>query len=329
MKPSAPLHPAVKASPRTIGWRALQVLLLIATLAFAAREIARQWDALRMVARDTQLHWGWIAVSGMVVLAVHTVLIQTWRALLAGWGGELRFGSAVRIWTVSNLGKYLPGKVWSIGALGMLAEREGVSGVTAASAALLNAVLNLGAGFGVVALAGAGEIHRVPTWVRTVAVVSSLLFLIGVAVLPRILPPMLMRLSKWRCVEPHVQQLAAGTLWRITALHALSWVGYGLAFQAFARGVTPHIAGAPVMFVAVYSASYLFGYLMLFAPGGIGVRETAIVWLLLASGLALRADAIFLSLASRVWLTAVEVLPGVISLAWTVAARWAAARSER
>jgi len=302
------------------------LVLLVVTLAFAAREIARQWGALNAVAHDVVLQWGSITLSTVMVLAVHAMLIQTWRMLLTGWGSELHFGAAVRIWTISNLGKYLPGKVWSIGAMGVLAQREGVSGVSAAGAALLNALLNLGAGFGVIAIAGASEMDRVAPWLRSASIVFSALFLICVALLPRLLPPLLLRVSTWRGLAPLERHLPSRTLWLVTALHALSWVGYGLAFMVFTRGVTPHVAGAPAMFIAVYTASYLFGYLMLFAPGGIGVREGAMVWLLVTVGLALEADALFLSLASRVWLTAVEVMPGLIALLLKRAGSRSAAR---
>ena len=307
-------------------WRALQLILLVATLAFAVREISRQWGALTAVAHNAVLQWGWITLSAVMVLAVHAMLIQTWRILLAGWGSDLRFGAAIRIWTISNLGKYLPGKVWSIGAMGVLAQREGVSGVSAAGAALLNALLNLGAGFGVIAIAGASEMDRVAPWLRTASVVFSVGFVVGVALLPRLLPPLLLRVSTWRGLPPLERHLPARTLWLVTALHALSWIGYGLAFRAFAEGTSPAIAGAPAMFIAVYTASYLLGYLMIFAPGGIGVREEAMVWLLVTFGLSLKTDAIFISVISRVWLTVVEVLPGLIALLVTAAATRAAER---
>lgn len=308
------------AAPRSAArklWLVVQSLLLIAVLVLAARAVATQWSELQAVARNVELQWGWICASGVMVLAVHALLIQTWRLLLSGWGSDLHFGSAVRIWTISNLGKYLPGKVWSIGAMGVLAQREGVSGVAASGAALLNALLNLGAGFGVIALVGARDMDRIPPWMRTAAIVASLIFVAGVLALPTLLPLLLGRIAQWRKVASSDQQVPARRLWLVTLLHALSWVGYGLAFMAFTRGVTPHVSGASSVFIAVYAASYLLGYLMLFAPGGIGVRESAMVWLLVTLGLALQPDAILLSLASRVWLTVVEVLPGLIALLLT------------
>ncbi len=312
------MHDADAVPTRHISWWTVaQIVLLVATLVFAGRTLFQQWSAVRQVARDVHLQWGWISLSGVLVLAVHASLIQAWRRLLTGWGSHLRFGAAVRIWTVSNLGKYLPLKVWSIGAMGMLAKREGASGVAAIGAALLGAMLNVGTGFGVIALSGTSVLATVDPMVRTTAVAGSICFVLGVAALPWILPPVLTRLSRWRGIPDAEQHLSARSLWTVALINAGAWIGYGIAFLLFARGVAPQIAGAPGLFIAVYTTSYLAGYLFLFAPGGIGVRETVMTTLLVSLGLAHKPDALFLALASRVWLTGVEVLPGLIALPFT------------
>jgi len=311
--------PATESVParHASWWTVAQVVLLVATLSFAGRALMQQWSAVRQVASDVQLQWGWILLSGAVVLAVHASLIQSWRLLLTGWGSRLPFGAAVRIWTVSNLGKYLPLKVWSIGAMGMLARREGASGAAAIGAALLGAMLNVGTGFGVIALSGTSVLATVDPIVRTTAVVGSICFLLGVAGLPWILPVFLRRLTQWRGIAEAEQHLSARALWVVTLINAIAWAGYGMAFLLFARGVAPQISGAPGLFVAVYTVSYLAGYLFLFAPGGIGVREAVMTSLLVSLNLAHKPDALFLALASRVWLTGVEVLPGLIALPFT------------
>jgi hypothetical protein len=291
-----------------------QVALLTATLWFAGRALFAQWSAVRQVAHDVQPQWNWIVASGALVIVVHASLIQSWRMLLAGWGSQLRFTAAVRIWTVSNLGKYLPLKVWSIGAMGVLAQREGVSAVAAIGAALLGAMLNVGAGFGVIALSGTSVLATVEPIVRMTVLIGCVAFAVGVAVLPWMLPPVLDRVTTWRKLPATDRHLSARSLWLVTLINVVAWIGYGLAFLLFARGVTPQVSGAPGLFIAVYAVSYLAGYLFLFAPGGIGVREAFMTTLLVSFGLAHKPDALFLALASRAWLTVVEVLPGLIAL---------------
>ena len=309
------------STTRRAGMIVLQLVLLAAVLVFASRQLYAQWTDVRALWATTQVQWLWIVVASGIVLATYALLIHSWRMLLAGWGGSLSFPSAARIWTIANLGRYLPGKVWSIGALGALAGREGVSPIAAGGAAILGTMLNIGSGFAVLAVASASVLNVFAPWLRSVTLVLSALFVIGTVMFPVVLPPLLGRMARWRGYNVPVQQLPARTLWASTSMNIISWMCYGAAFAAFARGISPHVVASVPLFVVIWTASYLSGYLALFAPGGIGVREVAIGGGLVGLGLAAAPDATLLALASRVWLTALELAPGLLALLWSSARR--------
>jgi len=71
--------------------------------------------------------------------------------------------------------------------------------------------------------------------------------------------------------------------------------------------------------VAAYTGSYVAGVIAVFAPAGLLVREVALVQALtpVVGG----ADAVILAVASRVWLTLLELVAGAVVLAWPVAPR--------
>lgn len=296
----------------------VRVALVLTALGFLAWGFADQWRELqRAIAAATdavRLSWGWIMAASVLVLATHALLVQSWRMLLAEWGGHLRYPQAVQIWTIANLGKWIPGKVWQVGVMSMMATDAGVSGVGAAGAALLGTLLNIGAGFGVSAITGAAALDAIQPGLQRVALGLALAFVAGVVALPKLLPPLLTRFARWRGVEATERRLSHRTLWTATAINALAWLAYGVAFQWLTRGVTPSVSGNPGLFIAVYTASYLLGYLAVFSPGGLGIREGAIVALLVALGMTGQGEAAILSVASRVWIILLEVLPGVISL---------------
>lgn len=293
---------------------ALKTAVLLLTGVFIAWALHGQWTDMRASARALRVEWRWITAASVTVLAVYAMLIQSWRLLLRGWGGELAYPAAVRIWTIANLGRWIPGKVWSVGALSVLAAREGVSGAAAAGAAVLGTLLNIGAGFGVAVIMGAQGLEAVYPGFRTGAVVATVVFMVGVLALPRMLPPVLQWFADKRGVPLTGKQLSARTLWAAAAMNAASWLGYGLAFALFSRGVTPRIDSDPALFIAVFTASYLVGFLVLFSPGGLGFREAALTVLLVGVGAAGQGDAVILGVTSRVWLTVLEVLPGLVSL---------------
>ena len=92
----------------------------------------------------------------------------------------------------------------------------------------------------------------------------------------------------------------------------LSWALYGFAFAWFARGVLGVAAGATWEYIAVFTASYVIGYIILIAPGGLGPREAVMYQLLTSMSLATPAEAALLTVASRVWLTILEIVPGLL-----------------
>ena len=303
-------------------WTLVQLALLAIVLLFIVAQLVEQQEQIRAAAASLEVKWGWVAASSGLVLLTYAALIQSWRLLMAGWGSTLGYGAAVRVWTIANLGRYVPGKVWSVGALVVLARREGVNPVAATGAALLGTLLNIGAGCGVIALSGDRVLDVLDPRYRVVTVVGSAGFIAGVIALPWLLPRLLKALARFRPQwEQPSRPLSPGVLWTAVAINCASWVGYGLAFLLFTRGVLPATSGALPAFVAIWTASYLVGYLTLIAPGGIGVRDAALTLALVALGLASSADAVVLVILSRLWLTALEVLPGLLSLLLAPAVR--------
>ncbi|MES2522179.1 MAG: lysylphosphatidylglycerol synthase domain-containing protein [Gemmatimonadota bacterium] len=288
--------------------------MLALALGLAGRALARDWEQTRAVAAGITLDWPWILLASVMVLLTHAALVQCWRTLLDGWDEAPPYWTSARIWSISNFGKYLPGKVWSIIALKMLAGREGVSGAAATSAAIMGTLLNIGAGFGIVALSGTRALDALHWSMQWGAMVGAVCFVIGVVLLPRLLPPAVRWYTARRGLAPVDRHLSATRLWSVTAVNALSWIAYGLAFAAFSRGVTPQVAGAADAFITVYTASYLAGYLFILAPGGVVVREAVLATVLVALGMGTLPEATVLALASRVWITILEIAPGLVSL---------------
>jgi hypothetical protein len=103
---------------------------------------------------------------------------------------------------------------------------------------------------------------------------------------------------------------------------------YGIAFRWFALGVGMSEAGGLASYTAAYTLSYLLGYLVLFAPGGIGVREGALVASMTQLGLASVGEATVVAVTSRLWLTALEVVPGVLLVAFGAGRRSVQQHSE-
>jgi glycosyltransferase 2 family protein len=93
------------------------------------------------------------------------------------------------------------------------------------------------------------------------------------------------------------------------AANVFAWGAYGVALTFLAKGLLPDLDLGLPQAIGVFTCSYLVGFVALFAPGGLGPRESVFL-LLLAGDIGLKPAAA-LALASRLLLTGTEVLPAV------------------
>ena len=110
---------------------------------------------------------------------------------------------------------------------------------------------------------------------------------------------------------PLAASIPGGAVWISFAGCTAAWLLYGAAFQWFVRAVIGHADGPWSRYLAAYVFSYLVGYLAIFAPGGVGVREVSLSSTLVALHLATGAEAALISVTSRLWLTVLEIVPGI------------------
>ncbi len=297
-------------APGAKRWRILQLAFAAALVAFVVRKLAQEWSAVRSALESARPDWLALAASALLVLATYAVLIETWRVMLRGFAHNIPFVDAARIWTLSNLGKYLPGKVWAITALVVMTREYGVPASEGATVSVLLTLINTIVGF-VVAIAAGSNLLQLPPWVAWLVAALAFAVLATPAVLPRagaVVGKLLGRAIVLRSLPPRAVMLAA--------VHtALAWLMYGVAFQLFAHGVLGSAPGALRDYVAVFAGSYLLGFIFIFAPAGVGVREGVMAAALERAGFA-TGPAYLLVAASRLWLTALEIVPPLLFLAF-------------
>ena len=306
--------PHTRAVSRKRLWTAAQVAFVGAVFWFAGRALAGQWAGVAERLRGLQPAWGLVWVSAALVLAAYAILIQTWRAMLGAWGARLRFGEAARIWFVSNLGKYVPGKVWQLAAMVVMAQGRGVSPVAATGSTLVVNFANVVSGFAVVFATGATVLSLSARAGPAAGAAIALMLAAGLLALPAAMPVLARWAGRITGRSLAAPRIPPRSVWVATGGTAVAWVLYGVAFHLFAAALLHVPTGATTAYIATYTGSYLIGYLTLLAPGGIGVREAMLVAGLTNLGLLTAPEAWLVAIASRLWLTALEVSPGLLFL---------------
>lgn len=285
-------------------WKVLQVALGVLVVGLAARALAQNWAEFRAQTIAWRISIGWLAASLAVVFAMYAILIEAWRRVVVGLRQELSFAAAARIWALASLGKYIPGKVWAVAGAAALAKQAGVDPQAAVAGALVLQALAVASGLLVTTItapAALGQAGQGMAWTAVALAAVAITVLVGAAS-----PLVISRLSQLLpgtagplpSVPRHLMAYAF-------AANCIAWIGYGLAFQFLARGTFPEASLGLGQAVGVFAGSYLVGLIALFAPGGIGPRESAFL-LLLAPVLGPKL-AVALALASRVQLTVTEL----------------------
>lgn len=290
----------------------------VASLGFAGYLLVRhggdltaQWNELR--AAGWQPRPGWLLAALAAATANLFLLGGAWIRLLRELGGAVGYIEGMRVWTWTNLGRYLPGRIWQLSALTLyLREKRQIGGIGLGSNLALQ-VLMLAVGVAVaVAVLGIRLAEDRPALIATALAVT----VAGLAVALR--PSMVARLSGWmgRLMgepEPPVPPRRAA-LWEATGVVTVSWFVHGASLWLLWRGTGAGGGPDPWFWTGAFAAAYLTGYAALFAPAGLVVREGALAYILVALGDVSVAAAAGIAILARLLATASELVAA--GLAW-------------
>ena len=272
-------------------------------LAFVIRSFSHNWQALRDQPIEWTFHPAPALGSVATVWLMYAMLIEAWRRMLAGWGERLPPMQAARIWVLSSLGKYVPGKVWAVAGMALMAREAGVAAWAATASAIILQALAVGTGAGVAALFGTAVLQARKPELVPLLWLAGAVAMGGVGLL--LFPPVVRRVLALARLGTETPSPRAGPVLLGVVANVIAWLGYGTALWLLATAVLPvnRLTLGPA--IAAFAASYIAGLLALFAPGGLFIREGLLV-LMLQDSIGLGA-ATALAIASRVLLTITEL----------------------
>ncbi len=292
------------------GWATvpLQVALTVAVTWFLLRAVGLSLEDVRSLQLGGwDLRWGLLLLSCGLLLAAYLLSAGMWGLMVRELGGaEVGLVPSLRVFFTANLGRYLPGKLWQIAGVAVLAQREGVGPAIATAAALLGQAFSLAGatlvGLGVL-LGGAGGPVPGGGWVAGVA-----LALLGLTTLPRVLVGLLgfwFRLARREMPAGLRPGRSFGIRW--IGLYSVVWILQGGAFWVLALGMGAELT--PLVGIPAFSAAYVLGYVALFSPAGIGVREGFLVLFLEP---VLGPGGAVVAVVARLWSTLLELAPALV-----------------
>ncbi|CAN5720713.1 lysylphosphatidylglycerol synthase domain-containing protein [soil metagenome] len=284
--------------------RLLMLALIAAAAAFLYHTAATNWADLQ------RFEWrvrGWIlALSIVAHVGVLAFGVFLWSRVLSNFStSRTKFPYLLRIWSLSNAARYIPGGIWQFLAAAQLSRGVGLPGVLALTSMMVHVLLSLLAAVTISAVVLPMDIIPIGSAASLSARLAILLIAVG-TVHPRVINAALGLVPRILSREVLVWRGSWGEGLLLLALANTSWLFYGAAYTMFVAALAPVGLNAFLPFTAVNALSFTAGYLAVPVPGGLGVRESAMT-LLLAPHLPAGVAAI-VSVASRLWFIAAELL---------------------
>lgn len=305
--------------------RAVLAVLVVAAVVWA---LAGSWSEVRTdLARVSPS--ALVGATALALLALALTLVG-WRAMLADLGSALPIGPAAGVLFVGQLGKYLPGSVWTVVVQAEVASRLGVPRKRTAVVGLLSVLLSALAGLavGVLALpalleAGGGRLYLLLLVVLAAGLVS---------LHPRILNALVGRALRLARREPLEHGLSGRAVAVTMGAFVLAWLTLGLHVWVLATDLGAGRREVLVPAVLGYALAASVAMLAVLMPAGLVVRELILV--LLLTGPLDRSAATAVVILSRFVITGSDVVAAAVGWGYDrrhhlLAARERAAAGEK
>ncbi|MCU1535744.1 MAG: hypothetical protein JWP82_95 [Humibacillus sp.] len=293
-----------------------RVVVALVVLAAVVWAVARNWSEVSV--HLGKISWPVFAVSSLAAAVGTWLTMVGWRVILADLGSPLHLAPSSGVYFVGQLGKYLPGSLWSVLVQADIAShlrvprrRTAVTGLLTLGLSLLTGLLvGLPAATFLLRREGGGS-----SWWLLAAV--PLVVVLGV---PRILNALVALGLRTLRREPLEHELSARAVLTAVGLFVLVWLAFGVHTLLLAQAVAgpsphPDLATAAV---TGYALSVALGMLTIVLPAGLGARE-GLLTLILSVAIPTPAAAA-VAIVSRFIVTVIDVLAAL--------AGWLYARSH-
>ncbi|MFN4257716.1 MAG: lysylphosphatidylglycerol synthase domain-containing protein [Gemmataceae bacterium] len=256
-------------------WPVGKAVLAVAILVFVGRQFVLILQSPELWARPLPLRVGWLAATVLFYVIGLTIWGGFWLRLMHRLGQRPAVLGAYRAYYLGHLGKYVPGKAWSLVLRCSLARRAGANVGIAALTATYETLTTMAAGALLAVVLFTLQAREDGSLWKA----GGLLALAGIPILPGVFNRLVRKLSApFR--EPTAEELPSlkmTTLIGGLGLAGLGWLVVGLSLWSMIQALSAEPAawsGATwLRYTAYLALAYVAGYLTLPAPGGLGVRE--------------------------------------------------------
>ncbi len=281
----------------------LQTIFVLSIFYFMFLQVYKNWDSLREY--DWKFNYFYLISSFIVLVVYYFLIFFGWHIILKKLKVKIKFFQTIKIRAISELGRYMPGKVWHLLGRVYFTKRMGLSTIKIVTSFGLELASSIIAGLMVFLI-------FFPFFIKTDLTINFLPFLIIgiplglICIHPKILNSILnfgLKIIKKQRINI---ELKYKDMLMLVLMYCSFWLVVGFGFFLLINSIYSIQFSKIFIVVSIYAIGWVIGFLSLITPGGIGVREGVLAGLL-ALYMPLPI-AIIISFVSRIWSIAVELL---------------------
>jgi glycosyltransferase 2 family protein len=263
----------------------LRWVILGGTLVFLAKALEQHWQEVANIRIDG-IGWAILITATGVTLLAHTWAGWIWTWVLEDLNQPVDSLVFIQVYLKTNIAKYLPGNIWHHYGRILAAKNANVTPSAATLSVLLEPLLMAAAALIVVVLFG-GQLAGANTNFTTKVLQILGLIAILCVIHPHFLNPaisFLQRLKAKKTTNPTESSTPVTSLERYPLRPLLGELGFlvlrGTGFILTLFALSPlHLYQIPLLFGA-FSFGWLVGFVTPGAPGGLGVFEATMIFIL-------------------------------------------------
>lgn len=285
-----------------------KILFAVTALAFMGYYLYKNWSALQQ--HQWQFDIVLILLSMLVLWLAFLGIVLIFKLIFKKLTNvNIGYLLMFRAFNIANIGRYLPGKVWSIVGLFYLTGEYGISKKQTTLAIFANEVSYKGSGV----LLGLCYFLFSSSFQNYLPLMLALLAICLVVIHPRILDKIINFALKLFKKQSITIDFSYSTIFMFFLMYIIVWEMHSLAFYVLVNSIAPLESVNIIKFSTILPLCWVVGYIILFMPGGIGVREGMLV---ITLGEFLSPEvALVVAILQRIWFIIVEGINVLISFA--------------
>jgi uncharacterized membrane protein YbhN (UPF0104 family) len=255
----------------------LHWLIIGATFFFLAGALHRHWQGVLAI-RITNAGWWHLAIAFGITIISLLWAGAVWGIILQELQQPAHLKWAVPVFLKANIAKYLPGNIWHFYWRVIACKQQGFMVTAAIVSVVLEALL----------MAASALLFGLGGSVANYGIVPILVLIgIAIAIHPKILNPIVTKLSQAKAKSLSPESLDNNNGWQMTRYPGKVWLGEivflifrtaGFIFTVWA--IAPiSLPDLPIL-IGAFGLAWLLGLIIPGAPGGAGVFEVTAIAIL-------------------------------------------------